>query len=213
VQPPAQKAPDTSSRGQTRPQPDAAKSSAQPPADGSLGTATPAANAAIKGARGGGAGKPGSSTAASNGATVAATAGAHSDAATALPPITFERLKLLVLDGTRSREQDAIVHLSDGRIIIVAVGDRLVANFPYKDALTLSTTRSRQPRWRNADGTESGADLPGGAFGFLKSDRTWFAIQTRTNTYVLRADRDQIDPLMRAASDRTGLQIVRMTGK
>ncbi len=134
-------------------------------------------------------------------------------AARALPPVSFDGLKLLVLDGSRSREQDAKVHLADGRILIIAVGERLVASLPYEEVLTLSSSRSRRPRWRNADGTESGADLGGGAFGFLKADRTWIAIQTRQHTYVLRAERDDIEPLARATSDRTGLSVVKVTGK
>ena len=134
-------------------------------------------------------------------------------AARALPPLSFDSLKLLVVDGSRSREQDAKVHFADGRIIIIATGERLVASLPYENVLTLSSSRSRQPRWRNADGTESGADLGGGAFGFLKSDRTWMAIQTRDHTYVVRAVRDDIDALGRAAADRTGLPVVKVTGK
>jgi serine/threonine protein kinase len=133
--------------------------------------------------------------------------------ARALPPVTFDSLKLLVMDGTRSREQDATIHLSGGRIIIIAVGERLLGSLPYEEVLTLSSSRSRRPRWRNADGTESGADLGGGAFGFLKSDRTWLAIQTRDHTYVVRAARDGIESLAHAASDRTGLPVVKVTGK
>jgi hypothetical protein len=84
---------------------------------------------------------------------------------------------------------------------------------PYADVLTLSTSRSRQPRWRNANGTESGADLGGGAFSFLKSDRTWLAIQTHDHTYVVRAARDDIQPLAHAAAERTGLAVSSVGGK
>jgi hypothetical protein len=147
-------------------------------------------------------------------ATGTATAsGDRKTADASLPALSFENLKLLVVDGKRSREQDAIVHLSDGRIIIIAVGERLVATLPYADVLTLSSSRSRQPRWRNANGTESGSDLGGGAFGFLKSDRTWLAIQTKDHTYVVRSARDEIAPLARAASERTGLPVVNVSGK
>jgi len=131
-------------------------------------------------------------------------------AAAALPTLSFDNLKLLVLDGSRSREQDAKVHFADGRILIIAVGERLVASLPYDQVLTLSTSRSRQPRWRNANGTDSGVDLGGGAFGFLKSDRTWLAIQTHDHTYVVRAARDDIQPLARAASERVGLPVERL---
>ena len=122
-------------------------------------------------------------------------------------------MKLLVIDGTRSREQDARVHLADGRILIIAVGDRLVASIPFTDVVTLSSSRSKQPRWRNGDGTEATADLKGGAFGFLKSDRTWMAIQTHDHTYIVRADRDDIAPLARAASERTGLKVEQIAAK
>lgn len=141
------------------------------------------------------------------------TAGARLAPGRSLPPITFDKLKLLVLDGSKSRELDARIHLADGRIILIAVGDRLVASFPFEDVLTLSASRSRQPRWRNANGTDGAADLSRGAFGFLKSDRSWFAMQTKTNTFVVRANNDQIEPLMRAAADRTGVAVVRLGGK
>jgi serine/threonine-protein kinase len=133
--------------------------------------------------------------------------------AAALPTLSFDHLKLLMIDGSRSREQDAKIHLADGRILIIAVGDRLVASIPYGDVMTLSSSRSRQPRWRNANGTDSTADLGGGAFGFLKTDRTWVAIQTRDHTYVVRADRDDIGPLARAASERTGRPVEKVAAK
>lgn len=134
-------------------------------------------------------------------------------AARALPPMTFEPVKLLVSDGNRSRERDAKLHFADGQLILVAVGERLIASVAFEDILALSYSRSRQPRWRNANGTDSRGDLPGGAFGFLKADRRWFAMQTRTHTYVVRVDENQIGPLMSAASDRTGLEVVRLTDK
>jgi serine/threonine protein kinase len=158
--------------------------------------------------------RPPSSTVASTASSAAGPPSAVRRAAVhTLPPMTFDKLKLLVLDGSRSREQDARIHLAEGRILIIAVGERLIASLPYDQVLTLSSSRSRRPRWRNADGTESGADVGGGAFGFLKSDRTWMAIQTREHTYVVRAAGDDIDPLARAASDRTGLPVVKVTGK
>ena len=130
-----------------------------------------------------------------------------------MPAVSFDRMKLLVVDGNRSREQDARVHLADGRILIIAVGDRLVASIPFADVVTLSSSHSKQPRWRNADGTEGSADLKGGAFGFLKSDRTWMAIQTHDHTFIVRAERDDIAPLARAASDRTGLTVQKIAAK
>jgi serine/threonine-protein kinase len=134
-------------------------------------------------------------------------------AARALPPMTFEPVKLLVSDGNRSRERDAKLHFAEGQIILIAVGERLIASVAFEDVLALSYSHSRQPRWRNANGTDSRGDFPGGAFGFLKADRRWFAMQTGTHTYVVRVDEDQIGPLMRAASDRTGLPVVRLTDK
>ena len=152
-------------------------------------------------------------TPANSPAGAAAVSGDRKTAAASLPAMSFDNLKLLVVDGKRSREQDAIVHLSDGRIIIIAVGERMVASLPYADVLTLSSSRSRQPRWRNANGTDSNSDLGGGAFGFLKSDRTWLAIQTKDHTYVVRSARDEIAPLARATSERTGLPVVSVSGK
>jgi hypothetical protein len=130
-----------------------------------------------------------------------------SPAAASAPVQIFDGLKLLVLDGKDAREEDARLHFADGRMILTAVGKTLIASFPFQDVTSLSYSRSRRPRWRNADGTDGRVDISGGLFGFLRPDRSWFVIQTRTRTFIIRAENAQIASLRRASAALTGVAV------
>jgi hypothetical protein len=86
----------------------------------------------------------------------------------------------------------------------------VVASVPYKSVIGLSAARSRQPQWKRADATVADAKLPGGAFGFMKSDRNWLGIQTQQKTYVLRVDDDAMQRVTQSTIDRTGAHLTRL---
>jgi hypothetical protein len=130
-----------------------------------------------------------------------------------LPPVTFDNVKLLVVDGDRSREQDAKVRLADGRILLYGPDTRVLASMSYDSVRGLSFARSRQPRWRNPDGTDGDIKLSGGPLGFMKSDRNWLAIATRDAVYVIRVDDGSLSRLIHATTQRTGAPVARLASK
>lgn len=143
----------------------------------------------------------------------AAAASGNSGEAAALPPVTFDKLKLVVIEGDRGREQDAKLLLADGRISLYGPGSRVMASVPYRSVVGLSSARSRQPRWPKADGTDGEAKISGGALGFMKSDRNWLAIRTQDAVYVLRIDDGRLARVIQTATERTGTPIVRLAQK
>ncbi|HYT77624.1 MAG TPA: serine/threonine-protein kinase [Vicinamibacterales bacterium] len=128
--------------------------------------------------------------------------------AAALPTLTFDKLKLIVTEGDKTREQDVALQFSDRRIIIYDPAKRVVASMPYGAVRRLSSSRSRQPRWRGPDGQVAEAKISAGALGFMKSDRNWLGIATQKAAYVFRVDDDRLRSFSDTATRRTGVPIV-----
>jgi hypothetical protein len=188
--------------GAALPKPGDAGAASSPAARGAKVPTDPASLASKRG------NTPGTEGASAAGAPPAATPAAAT--AAALPAVTFDKLKLIVIEGDKAREQDAELQLADGRMVITDAEKRVIIAMPYGAVLGLSSSRSRQPRWRLLDGTVQDAKLPGGALGFIKSDRNWLGFLTQRGTYVFRVDDGRLDRLTQSATQRTGAPLVRV---
>ena len=131
--------------------------------------------------------------------------------AAALPAVTFDKLNMLVTEGETTREVPAELQFSGGRVAIYGPGKRLVASVPYGSVRELSSSRSKQPRWRRADGGVSEAKVGTGPLGFMKSDRNWFGLVTSKTVYVMRIDDNRVRPFSDAVTQRTGAPLVRLS--
>lgn len=127
-----------------------------------------------------------------------------------MPAVKFDKLKLLIVDGDKTHEEDAELQFADGRIVIYAPDKRVVAAMPYSAVHVSSVSRSRQPRWRQPSGALIEANIGGGPLGFIKSDRTWIGIATQKIAYVFRIDDSRADQLSATITQRTGIAVVRL---
>ena len=127
-----------------------------------------------------------------------------------MPAVRFDKLKLLVVDGDKTHEEDAELQFAEGRIVIYAPDKRVVAAMPYESVHVSSVSRSRQPRWRQPSGALVEAKIGGGPLGFIKSDRTWIGIATQTTAYVFRVDDSRSEQLSATITQRTGIPVVRL---
>jgi hypothetical protein len=127
-----------------------------------------------------------------------------------MPAVRFDKLKLLVVAGDKTHEEDAELQFAEGRIIIYAPDKRVVAAMPYAAVRVSSVSRSRQPRWRQPGGSLMEAKIAGGPLGFIKSDRTWIGIATETTAYVFRVDDSHSEELSATIAQRTGIAVVRL---
>jgi hypothetical protein len=128
----------------------------------------------------------------------------------ALAAVTFDKLNLLVTEGETTREVPAELQFSDGRVAIYGPGKRLVASVPYGSVRALTSSRSKQPRWRRADGAVTEAKVGTGPLGFMKSDRNWFGLVTSKTVYVMRIDDGRVRTFSDAVTQRTGAPLVRL---
>jgi len=131
-------------------------------------------------------------------------------AAATLPPLTFDKLKMVVVEGEKAREQDAELQFAGGRVTIYGPERRVVAAVPYDAVRTVTSSRSRQPRWRQPDGSAAEAKLGGGPLGFMKSDRNWLAFVTSKGVYIFRVDDGRLRSVIQAIGVRTGVPVVRL---
>lgn len=134
-------------------------------------------------------------------------------AAATKPPavtVTFSKVKLVVIDGDKAREDESELQLGDGHLVIYGPSRRILASVPYDAITAVTTARSKQPRWRDPDGTIKNAKVGGGALGFMKGDRNWLGFITRDKTIVLRVDDDKLAAVTKAASDHTGVPTTRL---
>ncbi|HTI36524.1 MAG TPA: serine/threonine-protein kinase [Vicinamibacterales bacterium] len=129
------------------------------------------------------------------------------------PAVTFDKVKLLVVEGEKAREDDAVLRFASGAVQILGPSNRVIGSLPYESVRTVTTTRSKQPRWRGPDGSIVDAKMSSGAFGFLKSDRNWIGLVTPTAAYVFRVDDDDLQKLTETVTKRTGATLVRLSGK
>jgi eukaryotic-like serine/threonine-protein kinase len=129
------------------------------------------------------------------------------------PAVTFDKVKLLVVEGEKAREDDAVLRFASGAVQILGPSNRVIGSLPYESVRTVTTTRSKQPRWRGPDGSIVDAKMSSGAFGFLKSDRNWIGLVTPTAAYVFRVDDDDLQRLTETVTKRTGATLVRLSGK
>jgi serine/threonine protein kinase len=130
-----------------------------------------------------------------------------------LPAVIFEKVKLLVVQGDKAREDDAEIRFVNGSVQILGPSNHVIDSLQYENVRTVTSARSKQPRWRGPDGAVVDAKMSSGAFGFLKSDRNWVGLVTATAAYVFRVDDGDLRKLTETATQRTGAPLVRVAAK
>jgi hypothetical protein len=189
-----------------------------PPAGGERGVATagagPASKPAGRGTSGAPpAGSPGVSAVGSKDAVPAPVPSAPpppSPPAPVTPPVTFNQIRLLVAEGERVREREALLQLGDGRVTIAAAEGGAPIMSLQNDVLTgIFYARSKQPRWRDGSGqtVESKIDL--GRLGFFRSERNWVILLSSGEPVIFRIEDSALRTVLPALQERTGHRVQR----
>jgi serine/threonine protein kinase len=125
----------------------------------------------------------------------------------ALPVVTFARLKLLVIDGAKSRDRDATLRLGADGLEILDQG-KTIENALYQDVIGLFHSHSREPRWTMSDGAVVPVAKTTTRFSFLKGMPDWITIRTRRAFIPLRVQADAVARLIAELEARTGTKTV-----
>jgi len=184
------------------------RSSGQPGAPGQTPSTTgqaPSATDPAAAARGGRASNP-KDIASASGTTPPAAAAA----VTAAPSVTFNQVRVLISESGRAREREGVLQLGDGNVSMLPEGGGAAfMTIPTSSLSGLFYARSKQPRWKDANGQEVVSRIDLGPMGFLRSDRNWVILLTRGEPIILRIEDSGLRTILPALQERTGLKIQR----
>jgi hypothetical protein len=125
--------------------------------------------------------------------------------------VSFAGIRVLVPDGAdKSRERQGVLEFGGGRLSIVdRAGGASIIDLPYKSITGAFYSRSKQPRWRDAEGkaVESKVDL--GKMGFFRGDRNWLILLSGSEPLILRLEDKDLKTLLPAFEEQTGVAIKR----
>jgi len=124
-------------------------------------------------------------------------------------PVAFAA-KMLMREGDKARERDAMVRLADGQVTVTAPDRSVLSAVPYDALLSVIYSKSKQPLWNGPGGAIPIQKVESGAFGFLKGGRHWVSLRTKERFVILRLDENQVAAALAAIEERTGKPAVRV---
>ncbi len=151
-------------------------------------------------------------TAAARGGNTAPAAAPTPPAAVAarpsMVPLVYDA-RTLVQDGTRWTEREATLLLADD---VTLTADRAILHtIPYRALRSVHYSQGREPLWNAPSGPEPVVTIRGGAFSFLRGERRWIALRTRSGFVVFRVDDDKVFEVLDTLAERTGRPVERVS--
>jgi hypothetical protein len=140
--------------------------------------------------------------------TPAPPAAPEAPAAADAPAEHFDDIRLLVLDGQRGREEEGLLALEPGSMVVRARDGRVLRTLAYRGVTALTYARARRPRGQNLPNATAVPDNIGGS-GFLGGARHWLTLQTPEEFVVLRLEDRNVIVIMRSLEARTGVKALR----
>jgi hypothetical protein len=70
-------------------------------------------------------------------------------------------------------------------------------------------SRSKQPKWRDADGKEVESKVDLGRMGFFRGDRNWLILLTAGDPLIIRLEDSNLKAVLPAVQERTGVAVKR----
>lgn len=128
----------------------------------------------------------------------------------ALPPLTFKEVKVLLSQGDTRREREAVLTVSGDHLSLLdgATQAELVS-VPYKSITEAFFSRSKQPKWKGPDGKETSVSVDLGKMGFFRGDRNWVIVLTKGYPLFFRCEDRELSAVLRAIEERAGVKIQR----
>jgi serine/threonine-protein kinase len=125
-----------------------------------------------------------------------------------VPAVTFNKLKLLVLDEGKGRDRDASLRLGADAMTVMDGGTALRTT-RYRDVIGVYLSHSREPKWATPDGTAVPIARAGGKFGFLKGTPDWVTVRTRDAFTPLRVPERDLSRVIAELEARVGMKAIR----
>ena len=122
--------------------------------------------------------------------------------------MTFQDVRVIVKDGDKARELNGVLALGDGHITVLdCPGGNALVSLPYSSVTDAAYSRSKQPKWKDAEGKDVEAKVDLGKLGFLKSDRNWVILFSHGEPTFLRIEDSNVRPVPRSAGEPRRRQV------
>jgi len=127
-----------------------------------------------------------------------------------LPMVVFNQVRVLVNEGEKSREREGILQIGGGQLAVVSVEGRTpIMSLPTSAFSGIFYARSKQPKWKDANGKEVVSRIDLGRMGFLRGERNWIILLTNGEPVILRVEDSALRTVLPAIEERTGQKIQR----
>jgi serine/threonine-protein kinase len=124
-----------------------------------------------------------------------------------LAPVTFGKLKLLVIDEDKSRHRDASLQLKQDGLEIVD-GATTIESLSYRDVTGVYYSHSKEPRWMTPAGGSASVARAGSMFGFFRGSPDWITLRTKKKFIPLRVRDDDVRRMTAELEARTGSKVI-----
>ena len=125
-----------------------------------------------------------------------------------LAPITFQGIKVLVRQGGKLRERDAVMTLTGSDLAVRSDG-KDIASVPFASIAQAFYSRSKEPKWKGPDGMEQSASVDLGRMSFFRGERNWLIVTTSAESIFVRFEDSQMRTTLASFEERTGVKVQR----
>jgi hypothetical protein len=125
-------------------------------------------------------------------------------------PLTFKDVKVLVAQGDSMRDRDAVLTLAADHLVVHdRSGQSEIVSLPYRSIVQAFYSRSKQPRWKGADGKDAQASVDLGKLSFFRGDRNWLILTTQAEPVFIRLENSNLQAALAAVQERSGVTVQR----
>ncbi len=130
--------------------------------------------------------------------------------AKAVAPITVKGVRVLLTNGDNLKEREAVLHLEEEQLSLLdtEAGSPIVA-LNYSGIVGAFYSRGNHPRWRDASGKETETRVDRGRLGFLRAERNWLVLMTRSEPVIIRLEDGVLRTALSDFQERSGVPIQR----
>ncbi|MDQ3149158.1 MAG: hypothetical protein M3Q38_04445 [Chloroflexota bacterium] len=125
-----------------------------------------------------------------------------------LAPITFQGIKVLVREGGKLRESEAVMTLTGSDLAVQSDGKDIVS-VPFASIAQAFYSRSKEPKWKGPDGKEQSVSVDLGRMSFFRGERNWLIVTTSAEPIFVRFEDAQMRTTLASFEERTGVKVQR----
>jgi hypothetical protein len=131
-------------------------------------------------------------------------------AAPVVPPVTFEGIKMLVRQGNTMRESDAVMTMTGSDVeLLDRPGGKQLMTLPFGSISQAFYSRSKEPKWKGADGREQSVNVDLGRMSFFRGERNWLILISGGQPVFVRFEDGQMQSAFNTFQQRSGVKIQR----